>query len=140
MNEMMDSLSDITPEQITEYRAVISGSDGRIVAVLSSDQPITVELLNQTPFAGMEYMEITKEGTEYQAGTKLAEYTEDGKLRPLLDRVVEGLCDPPPGYELVDGELVEVNPKPEEMTEHLQDTIDQLRAQVAALQKAALGV
>lgn len=118
------------------YRAIVLDTDGTILSVLDSEKKITPELLTKTPYSGKDIRAI--ETGEYASGHKLAEYTPDGKLRPILDRVKEGLCEPPLGYQLLDGELVPSNPTPKETPKYLQDTIDNLRKQIADLQKAAL--
>lgn len=127
-------------------KALILETDGRIAAVLESDQDITPELMAATPYAGLNIRAI-EHLAEYSEGRNVAEYTEDGTLRPLIDRIQDGLCPVPEGYELVEGELVPVNPTPEETPEHLQKRLDaewakvaMLEQQVTALQKELLGL
>lgn len=117
------------------YRALIIDADTMIRAVLDSDKPVTPELLAATDYAGMEIRSIDHVA-EYTSGHKLAEYTEDGKLRPILERVLEGLCPVPDGYELVDGELVEKSAPPEQASPTIKQRLDELESVKAQLATA----
>lgn len=83
--------------------------DGRITARLESDVPITADLLNGGRLAGHGIQEISAE-SQYEEGYQVAEYTPDGTLRPLLERINDGLAVVPDGYSLVNGQLVANQP------------------------------
>ncbi len=119
----------------TLHRALIIDADTLIRAVLESDKPVTPELLATTDYAGMEIRAIDHVA-EYTSGHKLAEYTKDGKLRPILERVLEGLCPVPDGYELVDGELVEKSAPPEKASPTIKQRLDELETVKAQLATA----
>lgn len=121
--------------ETTLHRALIIDANALIRAVLDSDKPVTPELLAATDYAGMEIRAIDG-AAEYASGHKLAEYTPDGKLRPILDRVKEGLCPAPEGYELVNGELIEKSAPPEQAPPTIKQRLDELESVKAQLASA----
>ena len=91
------------------YYAITIDADGMITDKHSSMTPITVEtFINSSDYSGQEVREVSQE-SEYYRGFHLAEFDDDGMLRPLIDRVNDGLTPIPEGYELIDGELVAAN-------------------------------
>lgn len=86
----------------------LSIKDNIITGVFDSDKPITEDVLSGNPaFSGHEIIQI-KDKSEYQTGQSILAYTPNGTLRPLIDRVQDGLAEVPSGYELIDGELVAI--------------------------------
>ncbi len=91
--------------------------DGKITAKHESGSPITDTTFDANPeFAGQEVIETT-EASEYASGFLLAEFTADGVLRPLIDRINDGLATVPDGMKLIDGQLVADEVPPEAETE-----------------------
>lgn len=86
--------------------AITIDANGRITGRHESTAPLTTETFAAGPYAGQEVRAITQ-ANAYQAGLLMAEYDDQGQLRPLLDRINEGLTPVPSGWELIDGELVE---------------------------------
>lgn len=86
---------------------VITVKDGVITGRHHSTMPITADTFaTSSVFAGHTVQGIDPR-TEYTAGFMLAEYTAEGALRPLVDRINDGLAKVPDGFELIDGELVQ---------------------------------
>lgn len=88
------------------YYAITIDSSGRITGRHESAVELTADVFSGGAFAGQDVVPVAQ-GTQYQAGYLLAEYDQDGHLRPLIDRILEGLTPVPDGYELIDGELVQ---------------------------------
>jgi hypothetical protein len=102
-----------------------------ITGVHESEMPITDKTFAKNPeLTGQEVLPFTS--GEYREGHALAEYT-DGKLRPLVDRISEGLANIPEGFELIDGELVKTDVPVEEAPPKLIDRIRALETELAAL-------
>jgi hypothetical protein len=109
----------------------LTTKDGIITGVHESEMPITGKTFDKNPeLTGQEVLPFTS--GEYREGHSLAEYT-DGKLRPLLDRISEGLANIPEGFELIDGELVKTDVPVEEAPPKLIDRIRALETELAAL-------
>lgn len=86
---------------------VITVKDGLVTGRHESTTAITADTFATSDiFAGNIVQEIEPD-SEYRAGFQLAEFDAQGKLRPLIDRINEGLAEVPAGFELIDGELVE---------------------------------
>lgn len=88
------------------YYAITIDSDGRITGRHESARELTESVFSSGAYAGQEVRPVTQ-AQEYRAGYLLAEYDQDGRLRPLIDRILEGLTEAPDGYEVIDGELVQ---------------------------------
>lgn len=114
---------------------VITVRDGYITGV-HSGIGVSKESFAESRYAEDEVIDVPAD-SEYQTGHKLAEYT-DGRLRPLLDRVLDGLADVPPGYELIDGELIAVDKPVEEQSDSsIKSRLERMDAQAETEQKAA---
>ena len=110
----------------------ITIKDGIITGVHESEKPITDKTFALNPkLAGQKVMPFTSGG--YREGHALAEYT-DGKLRPLMDRIAEGLAEIPEGFELIDGELVKRDVPAEEAPPKLLDLLSAAASKIAALE------
>lgn len=108
--------------------------DGVITGVHESAQEIAPDIFaDNAEFGGDAVVQLGQEKKEYAAGYKLAEYDEDGKLRPILDRINDGLTPVPEGYELVDGELVEITAPAEEAPLSIAEKIEEVEALKAQL-------
>ena len=106
--------------------------DGIITGVHESEKPITDKTFALNPkLAGQEVMLFTS--GEYREGHALSEYT-DGKLRPLVDRINEGMSEIPEGFELIDGELIKRDVLVEEAPLKLLDVLSASDAKIAALE------
>lgn len=111
------------------YYAITIDGDGRITGRHESVIELTADIFSGGAFDGQELMPVTQ-AQEYRAGHLLAEYDAGGKLRPLIDRIMEGLTEVPDGYEVIDGELVQTH-VPE------AEAPPTLMARVAAAEEAA---
>ena len=106
--------------------------DGIITGVHESESLITDKTFENNPnLVGQEVMSF--KDAEYSEGHKLAEYT-DGILRPLLDRINEGLTDIPEGFELIDGELANLDVPIEDAPPKILDILSASDAKIAALE------
>lgn len=117
--------------------AITIDHSGRITARHESISVISEETFSNSPtFAGQEVRPIS-ETSEYAAGFLLAEFDAQGNLRPLIDRITEGLAEVPPDMELINGELVPKDVTPEEapttMRQLLINTQQELQAAQATL-------
>ncbi len=81
---------------------VITVKDGIITGQHESLQPITKETFINTVYEGHEIINV-QENVNVQYGISVASYTSDWKLKPLSQRVEEGLVEVPEG-KIVDGE------------------------------------
>lgn len=87
--------------------------DGFVTGVHESGTPFTSQTFANSPeYAGQEVRQL-EEKFEYETGQPLASYNEDGTLRPLIDRINEGLAEVPDGHAIIDGELVAEEHTPE---------------------------
>ena len=69
---------------------------------------------------------------EYAQGHHLDEYA-DGILRPIVDRIVDGLAAVPDGFELIDGELIKRDIPVEDAPPTLLDMLTAANTEIAAL-------
>lgn len=83
----------------------ITVKDNAITGVHESIVPITETTFAKSPFTSDHTVIPLTDPAEYQSGQDIRSYT-DGVLRPLIDRINDGLSDIPNGYELIDGELI----------------------------------
>lgn len=118
------------------YYAITIMADGLITDRHESMRVITADMFVESEYyMGQEVVEIAPED-EYQGGHWLDEYV-GGKLLPLIDRIIMGRAEVPPGYEMIDGELVAVEKPVEEQPESVRDKIARIDSQAEVEQKAA---
>lgn len=110
----------------------ITVKDNIITGVHESEMPITETTFVKNSDLSAHDVMLVKNVAEYQRGYKLNEYT-DGILRPIVDRINEGLVDIPDGYELIDNELVKRNVPVEEAPQSLQMILAQLLSENVAM-------
>lgn len=107
----------------------ITIKNGRITGRHESTGPITGETFAVNgPFHGHEVREIAPEAA-YESGFLLTEYDQLGQLRPLLDRIHEGLREVPEGFEVLEGKLVAVEAPAKEAPETVRVLIDRIMAE-----------
>lgn len=87
----------------------ITIKDGIITDLHTCGVPFTLANLDARVYMGQTFQTVPGPG-EIRAGQPVAAYTPDWMLRPLIDRIKDGLADVPAGYELVNGELVATAP------------------------------
>lgn len=84
----------------------ISHKNGIITGVQFSLLPITPDTFaSNTDMQGQELIPVDQP-VPVVDGTHLNEYNDDWTLKPLVWRIKNGYIELPPGYELIDGELV----------------------------------
>lgn len=116
---------------------VITVKDGLITGRHENTNPITSETFPEgSAFRENQIINIEPE-SGYEAGFFLGEYDASGALRPLIERIQEGLRMVPPGYELIDGELVEVSAPVEDAPPSILNRIMQAENAYADEAKAA---
>lgn len=131
INELTASMSE--QSESFEYIHTMTVSDGIITGVYSSVTPLTPEILAKISNKAGHDIVVVGATTEYQEGRKFAEYTQDGILRPLIDRINEGLTEVPHDMELIDGALVPKTVTPEEAPVTLQQKLNDLTTQNASI-------
>ena len=118
------------------YYAITIMADGLITDRHESMRVITADMFAESEYyAGQEVVEIAPED-EYQGGHWLDEYV-GGKILPLVDRIIMGRAEVPPGYEMIDGELVAVEMPVEDHPESIRDKIARIDSQAETEQKAS---
>lgn len=116
----------------------ITVRDGLITARHESRTPITGETFTEsTRFAGQEVLPVGPE-TEYAGGYRVAEYDAAGLLRPLVDRIRDGLREVPAGFELIDGSLVPVAVPEAEVPPTLAQRLELLQAGVENIRSSLI--
>lgn len=78
----------------------------RITGVHENALPFPEDFFENSAVYAQDEIRAIPDRADYVRGEDIRAYTADGQLRPLVDRILEGLADVPPGYELIDGELV----------------------------------
>lgn len=118
------------------YYAITIMADGLITDRHESMRVITADMFAESEYyAGQEVVEINHED-EYQGGHWLDEYV-GGKILPLVDRIIMGRAEVPPGYEMINGELVAVEKPVEEQPESVRDKIARIDGQAEMEMKAS---
>lgn len=116
----------------------ITIKDGRITGRHQSIAEITTDTFAQSPaFAGHQVQAVDA-ATEYAEGQLMAAYDPAGILRPLIDRINEGLAQVPDGYELIDGQLVETALPEQEAPPTLMARVQAAEAKAADAEHKAL--
>ena len=103
---------------------IITGVHESVAPILTDTFAANPELADDTvvPF----------ESGEYAQGYHLDEYA-DGVLRPLVDRIADGLAAVPDGFELIDGELIKRDVPVEDAPPKLLDMLTAANAEITAL-------
>ena len=118
------------------YYAITVTADGFITDRHESMRVITADMFVESEYyVGQEVAEIAPED-EYQGGHWLDEYV-GGKLLPLVDRIIMGRAEVPPGYEMIDGELVAVEKPVEEQPESVRAKISRIDGRAEMEMKAS---
>lgn len=96
--------------------------------------PFTVETFSNNPdYVGHELIGVS-EDTEFSGGFYLDEYDKNGKLLPLIDRIMMGRQAIPEGYEIVEGELVLASMPTEEAPASFRDELNLLKQKTKELE------
>ena len=103
-----------------------------ITGVHSSTNPFTQDQFKRNPKLANDTV-VPFEYGEYKAGHDLREYM-DGKLRPLVDRISDGLASIPNGHEMIDGQLVNLAAPIENQPQSIRQRIEDAYARIAALE------
>lgn len=109
------------------YYAITIDADGRITGRHESTMALTAEIFAGGAFDGQEVRAVDA-ATEYAEGQPLAAYDPAGMLRPIIDRIKEGLTEVPQGFELVGDELVELSAPATEAPPTLAQLVEKLMA------------
>ena len=103
-----------------------------ITGVHSSTEPFTPDQFERNPkLAGDVVMPFEK--GEYKAGHDVREY-QNGKLRPLVDRILDGFASIPVGHELIDGQLIKTEAPIESQPQSIRQKIEDADARIASLE------
>lgn len=106
--------------------------DNIITGVHSSTKPMKQGHFERNPKLADDLV-VPYECGEYVSGHDIREY-ENGKLRPLVDRILDGLASVPNGYEVIDGQLVKIDAPIEEQPQSIRQRIEGADARIAALE------
>ena len=103
-----------------------------ITGVHSGTRPFVPDQFERNPKLSNDVV-IPFESGEYKTGRDIREYV-GGKLRPLADRILNGLASVPSGYEMIDGQLVKIDAPIEEQPQSIRQRIEDADARIAALE------
>lgn len=103
-----------------------------ITGVHSSTEPFTPDQFERNPKLANDVV-VPFESGEYKTGRGIREY-ENGNLRPLVDRILDGLASIPNGYEMIDGQLVKIDAPIEAQPQSIRQRIEDADARIAALE------
>lgn len=106
--------------------------DNIITGVHSSTKPMKQGHFERNPKLADDIV-VPYECGEYASGHDIREY-ENGKLRPLVDRILDGLASVPNGYEMVDNQLIKVDAPIAEQPQSIRQRIEDADARIAALE------
>ena len=116
------------------YHALII-NDGIITDVLDSDKPVTSGMFSENQeYINCEIVQIS-DRKEYQAGQPVLAYTPDGVLRPIEDRINNGLAEIPPGFQMFDGKLMPNNITEEDAPKTMIEKIKDMENKMLAIQE-----
>lgn len=105
--------------------------DNIITGVHTATKPIEKGHFERSPKYADDTV-VPFESGEYAQGHHLDEYA-DGILRPLVDRITDGLAQVPDGFELIDGELIKRDIPVEDAPPKLMDMLTAANAEITAL-------
>ena len=103
-----------------------------ITGVHSSTSPFIQDQFKRNPKLANDIV-VPFESGEYKAGHDLREYM-NGKLRPLADRISDGLTSIPGGYEVIDEQLVKIDAPIEDQPQSIRQRIEDADARIATLE------
>lgn len=103
-----------------------------ITGVHSSAIPFAPDQFERNPKLANDVV-VPFESGEYKTGRDIREY-ENGNLRPLVDRILDGLASVPNGYEVIDGQLVKIDAPIEKQPQSIRQRIEDADARIAALE------
>ena len=106
--------------------------DNIITGVHSSTNPMKQGHFERNPKLADDLV-VPYEYGEYVSGRDIREYV-DGNLRPLVDRILDGLASVPNGYEMIDNQLIKVDAPIEEQPQSIRQRIEDADARIAALE------
>lgn len=105
--------------------------DNIITGVHTATKPIEQGHFERSPKYADDTV-VSFESGEYTQGHSMDEYA-DGILRPIVDRIADGLAAVPDGFELIDGELIKRDVPVEDAPPKLVDMLTAANAEIAAL-------
>ena len=106
MSEFLD-YEDIVPEL---YHAITINNDGIITGMHESKEPITALQFYNNPWLHGDIVRGVSAVSEYTEGVHIDCYDEAGKYKGHVWAIQNGYAAMPPGYEIIDGELIESAP------------------------------
>lgn len=119
------------------YALTVRGTT--ITGVHEGIRPFTQDTFAKNPRLAGDEVRLIEDPAEYAPGTDLREYDANGMLRPLVDRILEGYAQVPPGYELIEGELVRTQEAEAEAPPTLLQRIDNLHAALENVRESLMG-
>lgn len=115
------------------YALTIQGTV--ITGVHECLRPITPETFeNSLRYAGQDVMAIPARGT-YRTGMDIRCYEKDGTLKDELWCIQQGYMALPPGKEIIEGKLVDVEIPETEAEETVKQILLSLRSEIAGLKE-----
>ena len=126
MSEFLD-YEDVVPEL---YYAITINNDGIITGRHESKEPITALQFYNNPWLHGDIVRGVSVASEYTEGVHIDCYDDAGKYKGHVWAIENGYTELPVGYEIVDGELVEVDkPIDESAPPTIRDNLNQLDAE-----------
>lgn len=93
----------------------------------------TSKTFAKNPRLAMDEVLPVQSPAEYERGTDIREYENDGRLKPLVWRIQNGYAKLPPNTEIINDELVNMNVPESEAPVLVKETLQGLRAEIKAL-------
>ena len=112
MSEFLD-YEDIVPEL---YYAITINNNGIITGRHESKEPISSLQFYENPWLHGDIVRGVSEASEHTEGVHIDCYDDAGKYKGHVWAIENGYIELPVGYEIVDGELVEVDKPIDEST------------------------
>ena len=117
MSEFLD-YEDIVPEL---YYAITINNEGIITGRHESREPISSLQFYENPWLHGDIVRGTYANAEYVEGMSIHQYDEIGHYRGDVWSIENGFMTLPDGYEIVNGELVEILTPEQEVTTPTED-------------------
>lgn len=121
------------------YRAITVKPNGIISGVHDSAVPFVANHFARNPELVDDTVVLIPESGEYRTGIHILCYNEDGTLKDLAWCITEGYMDIPPGYELIDGQLVKTDIPAVDAPTTLRELLDRVNANVDNMRDSLLG-